>query len=92
MPQQGINVFKQLHSKVDLVILDMLMPEMTGTEVYPVLKSINHDIPVLLATGLNVGEKVDDLVSMGVNDVVGKPYSVSDLAVHVRNALESKSR
>ncbi|MGO9480224.1 MAG: PAS domain S-box protein, partial [Candidatus Kryptoniota bacterium] len=88
----GIKIFKQLHSKVDLVILDMLMPEMTGTEVYPVLKGISHDIPVLLATGLSVGEKVDDLVSMGVNDVVGKPYSVNDLAVHVRNALDGKSR
>ncbi len=70
----------------------MLMPGMTGTEVYPILKSINHDIPVLLATGLNVGEKVDDLVSMGVNDVVGKPYSLGDLAMHVRKALESRTQ
>ncbi|MFZ1081320.1 MAG: PAS domain S-box protein [Candidatus Kryptoniota bacterium] len=91
-PLTGINVFKQVHSKVDLVILDMLMPGMTGTEVYPILKSINHDIPVLLATGLNVGEKVDDLVSMGVNDVVGKPYSLGDLAMHVRKALESRTQ
>jgi nitrogen-specific signal transduction histidine kinase/ActR/RegA family two-component response regulator len=88
----GINVFKEFYSKVDLVILDMLMPEMTGTEVYPILKSLNHNISVLLATGLSVGEKVDHLVSMGVNDVIGKPYSVNDLALHVRKALGSKTR
>ena len=86
---EGIKTYKERHAEVDLVILDMLMPEMTGTEVYPLLKNINPDITVLLATGLSVGEKVDDLISMGVSDVVGKPYSVNDLAIHVRKALDA---
>lgn len=85
---EGIRIYKDNRSDVNLVILDMLMPEMTGTEVYPILKNINPDINVLLATGLNVGEKVEDLLAMGVTDVVGKPYSISDLAVHVRHALD----
>ncbi len=86
---EGIKTYKERHAEVDLVILDMLMPEMTGTEVYPLLKNINPDITVLLATGLSVGEKVDDLISMGVSDVIGKPYSVNDLAIHVRKALDA---
>ncbi len=89
-PHQGIKVYKERHDEIQLVILDMLMPEMTGNQVYPVLKEVNPGVVVLLATGLNVGEKVDDMISLGVNGVVGKPYSVTDLAIHVRNLLDSK--
>ena len=86
----GIEAFKQCWADIDLVILDMLMPEMTGAEVYPILKNIKPELSVLLATGLNVGERIEDLISMGVNDVVGKPYSVSDLALHVRKAIDNR--
>jgi PAS domain S-box-containing protein len=86
----GIETFKRHHAEIELVILDMLMPEMTGADVYPVIKNLKPDLSVLLATGLNVGERVDDLLSMGVNDVVGKPYSANDLAIHVRKAIDSK--
>ncbi len=87
---EGIRVFKEKHKEIDLVILDMLMPEMTGNEVYPVLKNIYPEVAVLLATGLSVGEKVDDMISRGVNGIVGKPYSVDDLAAHIRKILDSR--
>lgn len=86
---EGIKLFKEQHAEVDLVILDMLMPEMTGNEVYPVLKNIDREVRVLLATGLSVGEKADDMVSLGVDDVVAKPYSVDDLAIHMRKVIDS---
>ncbi|HUI30696.1 MAG TPA: PAS domain S-box protein [Candidatus Acidoferrales bacterium] len=86
----GIAAFEEHCSEIDLVILDMLMPEMTGAEVYPVLKNMKPELPVLLATGLSIGEKVEDLISMGVNNIVSKPYSMSNLASHVRNAIDRK--
>lgn len=86
----GIRAYEQRHSEVDLVILDMLMPEMTGNMVYPALKKVNPRVAVLLATGLSVGERVDDMISLGVNDIVAKPYSVTDLANHVRKVIDSR--
>ncbi|OYV86994.1 MAG: hypothetical protein B7Z63_03135 [Ignavibacteriae bacterium 37-53-5] len=87
---EGIAQYKERHDVIHLVILDMLMPEMTGNQVYPILKEINPEVAVILATGLSVGEKVDEMISLGVNDVVGKPYSVSDLAAHIRSVIDSK--
>jgi PAS domain S-box-containing protein len=88
--QAGIESFRGRCAEIDLVILDMLMPEMTGTEVYPILNETKPGVRVLLSTGLSVGERVEDLLSMGVSDVVGKPYSVGDLAFHVRKAIDRK--
>ena len=89
-PLEGIETYKARHHEIRLVILDMLMPDMTGNQVYPILKEINPDVAVLLATGLNVGEKVEEMISLGVNDVIGKPYSVIDLAAHIRSVLDTK--
>jgi CheY-like chemotaxis protein len=89
---EGIRAFKERYDEVDLVILDMLMPEMTGNEVYPVLKNIDSSVAVLLATGLSVSEKVDEMISKGVNDIVAKPYSVNDLATHVRKVIDTKKQ
>ena len=70
----------------------MLMPEMTGNEVYPILKNIDSNVVVLLATGLSASEKVDEMISKGVNDIVAKPYSVNDLATHVRKVIDTKKQ
>ncbi|MGC8594247.1 MAG: PAS domain S-box protein [Candidatus Kryptoniota bacterium] len=86
----GIETFRSKYSEIDLVILDMMMPEMTGREVYPVLKSIDPEVKVLLATGLSVGERVDELLAMGVTHLVSKPYSVDDLATQVRQTIDEK--
>ncbi len=86
---RGIKTYRELYSEIDMVMLDMLMPDMTGSEVFPVLRNINPRASVLLATGLSVGEKVEEMVSRGVNDIIAKPYSMADLAVHVRKVLDS---
>jgi len=87
---EGIETFRAKYDEIDLVILDMMMPEMTGREVYPILKSVDPNVKVLLATGLSVGERVDELLAMGVTHLVSKPYSVDDLATQVRQTIDEK--
>src|SRR5688572_12916918 len=68
----------------DLVISDVIMPEMTGPEMVRELKSRRHDIAVLFVTGY-VGEgEGDDLVGY---DLLRKPFTVSTLASSVATAL-----
>ena len=68
----------------DLVISDVIMPEMTGPELIRELKARRHDIAVLFVTGY-VGEgESDDLVGY---DLLRKPFTVSTLASAVASAL-----
>jgi signal transduction histidine kinase/ActR/RegA family two-component response regulator len=68
----------------DLVISDVIMPEMTGPEMVREIKSRRHDIAVLFVTGY-VGEgEGDDLIGY---DLLRKPFTVSTLAAAVAAAL-----
>ncbi|HUB06833.1 MAG TPA: response regulator transcription factor [Myxococcales bacterium] len=71
----------------DLVILDLLLPDIPGTEVLKQVKRERPDLPVLMLTAK--GEEVDRLVGLelGADDYVVKPFSVRELVLRVRAIL-----
>lgn len=78
-----------LHDPPDLVLLDMMMPRMDGSEVCRRLKSnfMTSQIPVIMLTALGaLQDKVAGL-DFGANDYVTKPYSADELLARVKNIL-----
>jgi signal transduction histidine kinase/CheY-like chemotaxis protein len=73
------------HPEVDLVLTDVMMPEMTGTELAAELRRRDAQVPVLFVTGY-VGETgdIDDLIA---GELLRKPFTVAALANAVENAL-----
>ncbi|MHB8420179.1 MAG: response regulator [Myxococcales bacterium] len=71
----------------DLVILDLLLPDMPGTEILKAVKRERPELPVLMLTAK--GEEVDRLVGLelGADDYVVKPFSVRELVLRVRAVL-----
>jgi two-component system phosphate regulon response regulator PhoB len=71
----------------DLVILDLLLPDLPGTEVLKALKRDHPELPVLMLTAK--GEEVDRLLGfeLGADDYVVKPFSVRELVLRVRAVL-----
>jgi two-component system, OmpR family, phosphate regulon response regulator PhoB len=71
----------------DLVILDLLLPDLPGTEVLKGIKRERPDLPVLMLTAK--GEEVDRLVGLelGADDYVVKPFSVRELVLRVKAIL-----
>ena len=53
--QEGIAKFSELHKDLALVVLDMSLPVQSGLEVYEVMRSVNPDVPVLIASGVCPG-------------------------------------
>jgi DNA-binding response OmpR family regulator len=81
---------RELHriNDFDLILLDLLMPEMDGFQVMEGLKEFERDgyLPVLVITGL-LEHKVRAL-KMGAKDFISKPFDRAELLVRVRNMLE----
>ena len=77
---EGVDIYKQNHSEIDAVLLDMKMPRMGGKEAFIEMQKINPDIKVLLSTGYGNNEEAQDLIDLGVKDLLTKPYQIDDLS------------
>ena len=86
----AIEIYKENSDKIDLVILDMVMPGMGGGETYKVLKSINPDMKVILSSGYNISSEAAEIMKHGVNDFIQKPFTMKKLSHKIRNILEKK--
>ncbi len=74
--------------EVDLVVTDMVMPEMGGRELVRELKKADPDLKVLAITGYPLTEGLQELREAGIMDVVQKPFEVNTLAEAVRRVLD----
>lgn len=74
----------------DLILLDIVMPEMDGYEVLRQLKAneLTRDIPVLLATAITGNDDERPGLELGALDYISKPYSPALVQARVRNYLQ----
>lgn len=90
----GIKAFSLLETvEPDVILLDVMMPEMSGTEVCKRLKSsdIHKSIPVIMVTALDTKEDLAHALDQGANDFVTKPINSLELRSRVRAHLRTKS-
>ncbi|MBL4952805.1 response regulator transcription factor [Neobacillus sp. YIM B02564] len=83
---------KALHSDIDLILLDVMLPQLSGIEVLRRLRKENEDIPVILLTARNTTfDKVAGL-DQGANDYVTKPFEIEELLARIRSCLRHYSK
>jgi DNA-binding response OmpR family regulator len=63
----------------DLVILDLVLPEMSGLEILQQLRIINQKTPVLLTAGVDISEANIDLLKYGNSEFLKKPFTIDDI-------------
>ena len=77
--------------KPDLIVLDVMMPEMTGFEVLEQLRQdpTTESIPVIMLTGLSEKDKIRQALDSGINYYIVKPFEFHDLISKVKTAIEN---
>jgi PAS domain S-box-containing protein len=85
---EALETFRAQPGDFDLVITDMTMPDLNGSELARELMAIRSDIPIILCTGFS--EMIDEnkAKEAGIREFVMKPYVVSDIANVIRKVLE----
>ena len=73
------------------VVSDYSMPDWTGIQLARRLHSVVPDLPVVLVTACLNGAKAEDLLELGICEVLEKPYEQRELAAALRRALEERS-
>ncbi|MBW1717997.1 MAG: response regulator [Deltaproteobacteria bacterium] len=88
--EKGVEVYKQNKDRVHLVILDMVMPNMGGTETYYRIKEINPDIKFLLSSGYSVNKEASKIVKGNSSGFIQKPFTINQLSEKVTKILDQK--
>jgi len=84
---EAIKAFKKNRDKIDMVILDMIMPDIGGSEVYDKLKEINPEIKVLLSSGYSIDTMATEIMNKGCNGFIQKPFNVGKISQKIREIL-----
>lgn len=88
--KQGLEIFKKEVSRIDLVLLDMVMPGLSGKEVYLKLLNINPEVDVILSSGFGQDERVLDVLALGLSGFLHKPYTFNEFKEVVFKVLPPK--
>jgi CheY-like chemotaxis protein len=85
-------LFKSAPDDFDLVITDMNMPKMVGSELAAKLIKIRPDIPIILCTGFSERIEIETAQSMGIRGYINKPILSIDLASKIREVLDTAKK
>jgi len=84
---RAVAVFKEHRDDIDLVILDMIMPQMNGRDCFYALKAIRPDARIIISSGFSREEDLRDLREKGLCGFLQKPFRGAALSQVVRTAL-----
>jgi putative two-component system response regulator len=90
--EDGTEALEILHDSVDLVLLDLEMPGMTGIEVLREIRSRERfsGLPVVLVTETNAEEARRKAVEYGANDIISKPFEAAEVGLRAEGQLRLK--
>lgn len=83
---EAVEVIKS-HPNINIVILDMIMPEMGGGETYDRLKEIRPDIKIILSSGYSINGEAQEILKRGCDSFIQKPFNITDLSYKIREVL-----
>ncbi len=86
--KEAIEIYSRQKGDIEMVILDMIMPDMSGGEVYDRLREINPGIKVLLSSGYSLRGQATDILARGCMGFIQKPFNMRELSHKLREVIE----
>ncbi|MHB2155803.1 response regulator [Calditrichota bacterium GD2] len=75
----GLKIFLDKKDEIDLIIVDLLMPDMNGKEFYEKVRAVDSDVPIIISSGISETKEKKALKELDIFDVLEKPYTVPQL-------------
>ncbi|MBW1858296.1 MAG: PAS domain-containing protein, partial [Deltaproteobacteria bacterium] len=87
--REAVKIYKENKDKITMVLLDIIMPDMSGGQVYDRIKEINPDIKVLLSSGYNIEGQATEILERGCNGFIQKPFNMKELSHSISKILDN---
>jgi signal transduction histidine kinase len=85
---EALELYEKNQDKIDMVLLDMVMPGMGGGKTYDKMREINSHIKVLLASGYSIEGEAEEILERGCDGFIPKPFSIEELSNKMREILD----
>jgi two-component system cell cycle sensor histidine kinase/response regulator CckA len=89
--KEALAIYNENKKSIDVVILDMIMPSMSGGETFDKLKAINPNVKVILSSGYSINGQATEIMQRGCNGFIQKPFNIKELSQKIREVLEKKT-
>jgi two-component system, cell cycle sensor histidine kinase and response regulator CckA len=85
--EKAVDLVSRNDKKIDLVLLDIIMPGLSGGETFDRLKSVKPDLKILLASGYSLDTKATAIMNRGCDGFIQKPYTLKNLTEKIQSIL-----
>jgi len=86
--KEAVAAFRKHKQEIDVIILDMIMPKMSGGEAFDRIKEIRPEVKVLLSSGYSINGQASEILNRGCNGFIQKPFNLQNLSKSLRTILE----
>ncbi len=87
----GVQTYAQNKDSIDLVILDMIMPDLGGRDTFEMLTGINPFVKILLSSGYSLDGQAKELLARGCQGFIQKPFTMKALSEKIREILDEQA-
>ncbi|MBU0993761.1 MAG: PAS domain S-box protein [Proteobacteria bacterium] len=88
--RKAMEIYQKHKNRIDMIILDMIMPDMGGGMVFDQLRKINPEAAVLLSSGYSIDGKASDILNRGCNGFIQKPYTIEQLSQKIKEIIKKE--
>ena len=88
--KEAIETYEKNKEHIDIVLLDMIMPDMSGSDTYDRMKDIDPKVKVLLSSGYSVNGQATEIMDRGCDGFIQKPFKMKELTQKLREILDGK--
>ncbi len=88
--KKAIELIRQAEGPIDLIILDLIMPEMDGGQTFDRIRELAPELPVVISSGYAMEGKAAGIMARGGNGFIQKPFTIQELSKKVRAIIDGR--
>jgi two-component system cell cycle sensor histidine kinase/response regulator CckA len=88
--KEAVEVYRKNQDDIDIIVLDMVMPNIGGGETYDRIKGINPDAKVLLSSGFSIDGEATQILQRGCDGFIQKPFTMKQLSEKMAQIAEKE--
>ena len=85
--REGIEIARTFDGRIDLALLDIKLPDMSGIQVYPLIMDARPDLKVVVCSGYSIDGPARKILDAGAEGFIQKPFLIAALADKLKEVL-----